>query len=145
MEKTIKIINGFDNILKVIQEFSQCFYTLKTGKVNTLQIAEKLSKKGIVLGLSVNGKILGFAAFYANDFTDKTAYLSLFAVASQYRKMGYGKALIDEVVSKSRNAGMDKIILQVLNKNTGAISFYQKIGFNITRNIEETCFMEKMI
>ena len=50
-------------------------------------------------------------------------------VASGYRRMGIGRALLDAAVDWARGAGIRKLELHVFPHNTPAIALYESYGF----------------
>jgi ribosomal-protein-alanine N-acetyltransferase len=54
-------------------------------------------------------------------------------VASGHRRLGVGRALLKELVARLERAGAQFIRLEVDLRNTGAIRFYERLGFRETR------------
>ena len=57
------------------------------------------------------------------------AELQRLAVASTQRRSGLATALLDAVVSRAREAGADRLLLEVREDNAGALAFYAARGF----------------
>lgn len=76
-----------------------------------------------------NQSILGYAAMYANDTEQHTAYITLIAVDVNAQKKGIGKRLLEECFATARNRKMNTIFLEVRKNNRNAIRFYQANGF----------------
>ena len=53
------------------------------------------------------------------------------AVASQYRRRGFGRVLMSEAESRLRRLGCPKVNLQVRAGNTAAIGFYERLGYEV--------------
>lgn len=117
---------GFDQILT---SFVDCFPTIKQSQIDIAELSQKINEYGIVLLLKCCDNIAGFAAFYANDFTTNSAYLSLIAISSKYRRQGLGKRLLTEVCRIARDKGMKTLRLQVRDDNPDAQRFYSSSGF----------------
>lgn len=58
-----------------------------------------------------------------------------FGVVNGLRGFGLGKLLLDHLINKAINKGIDEVVLRVDNKNLNAISLYEWIGFKSTYNI----------
>jgi ribosomal-protein-alanine N-acetyltransferase len=56
-------------------------------------------------------------------------------VASGRRRLGVGRALLKELVSRLEGEGARTIRLEVDLRNTGAIRFYEALGFRETRRL----------
>ena len=51
------------------------------------------------------------------------------AVTSEHRRKGVGRALIEEVFRRARDAGCAKVTLEVLDRNVTAKRLYKRMGF----------------
>jgi GNAT superfamily N-acetyltransferase len=67
-----------------------------------------------------------FAPVSAEEF-----YLSKIAVASDLRRKGYGRTLLEEYVAAGRAAGFSRFRLDVSADNQAAIALYRSAGFGI--------------
>ncbi len=57
------------------------------------------------------------------------AELQRISVDAEHRRAGVATALLDAVVGTAREAGADRLLLEVREDNTGALSFYAARGF----------------
>ena len=57
------------------------------------------------------------------------AQIAQLAVRSNYQNQGYGKMLLQEIIELAKNAGCEKLTLEVRVSNKKAIELYQKQGF----------------
>ena len=62
-------------------------------------------------------------------FEDSRGYIDEILVFEDYRKLGIGKKLLEEVEDWLKTRGIDQIILNVFLWNRGAADFYRKAGF----------------
>lgn len=60
------------------------------------------------------------------------AWLLSMWVAPEARHQGIGRQLIDEVVAWARDAGCERIVLDVSDDNAAAIACYEALGFEPT-------------
>ena len=67
----------------------------------------------------------------------KVAHIEDVVVDQKYRGLGYGKILLDNLISKSKKFGCYKIILNCHEKNIG---FYEKHGFQ-QKNVEMSLYL----
>lgn len=93
------------------------------------RLSEKYAKFGKVIVLSSETQIVGLAAFYDNNESDKEGFLSLIVVRSIFQNRGLGRSLLDRVVYECRASGMERLVLEVDKKNVKAQNFYRKSGF----------------
>lgn len=77
--------------------------------------------------------IIGYAnIFLAPSIGEKKskAYLS-YVIRPEYRKKGYGKIFVDELVNISKNElKIDEICVEILKKNIPSISLIEKMNFD---------------
>lgn len=68
---------------------------------------------------------------------DKRLYLPRMVVKKNYRGKGYGKAILQYVISLAKEKGYSEIVLGVDCDNTVALSLYKKFGFDIYKADED--------
>ena len=64
------------------------------------------------------------------------AGMTSFWVAPEQRGSGIGRALVTAIVEWVREQGLDALYADVTQANTGAIAFYERLGFVPTGNYE---------
>lgn len=69
------------------------------------------------------------AAFALMNFGEETSHLTLLAVRPAYRRQGLGRQLVDWLVASAMTAGIFRINLELRAGNAGALSFYDRLGF----------------
>lgn len=57
-------------------------------------------------------------------------------VLPEARGLGLAQLVIQQLESEAKNQGFEALILETLYKQTEAINFYKKSGFNIVENYE---------
>jgi len=62
---------------------------------------------------------------------DKRLYLPRLVVKKNYRGEGYGKAILQYILSIAKEKGYSEIVLGVDCDNTVALNLYKKLGFSI--------------
>ena len=76
--------------------------------------------------------IVGLALYYFRYSTwkGKCIYLEDLVVKQEFRRYGIGKMLFDALIKEAQNEGVNGIQWQVLDWNTPAIRFYEKLNSN---------------
>lgn len=82
---------------------------------------------------TLNEKVIGFIA--GGKFSRTEARILLLAVDSRFRRMGIGKALMNEFMDLCRMHNIMSIRLEVRTDNSEAIRFYQRYGFSTISTI----------
>lgn len=89
-----------------------------------------------ILTAKFDNKIVGFISMYcaANE-----GYICNIAVEKNYRKCGIGTSLMNDIITLSKGKDLKFLTLEVRESNTGAIKFYEKLGF-ITLGIRKNFY-----
>ncbi|MEM8933316.1 MAG: N-acetyltransferase [Acidobacteriota bacterium] len=56
-------------------------------------------------------------------------------VATEARRQGLGRRLMDEAITASRDAGLRQMVLEVIEQNEPAFALYRDLGFTIERRL----------
>jgi len=114
---------NFDDTLKLGWSFE------KEGK----EYFEYMIKNEIVFVAEVEKKIVGYLAGIICEktsyITETFAELENMCIDDKYRQLGIGTILIDEFKKYCKEEGIQNIKVTALAKNSRAIQFYMKNGF----------------
>lgn len=87
---------------------------------------------------------IGYNAFYANNYETKVAYISSIGVLEGFQRNHVGSELMRKCIEISKSEGMDILRLEVLKKNSKAISFYTKWDFSFEEERDgDTFYMSR--
>ena len=78
---------------------------------------------------NVVGMILGEKLHKPWLEQSRVGHVSNFIVATDARRQGIGKKLMDAFIDECRHSGMQQVDLGVYNKNIGSYNFYIEYGF----------------
>jgi len=84
---------------------------------------------GIALIAEDEGRAVGFIFCVLGDRGRKTAHVTDLYVRPEARSRGVGRALLADLVTPAREAGLGHVSLEVLVHNTEARRFYERLGF----------------
>lgn len=76
--------------------------------------------------VNVNEKIVGYVGFW--KIIDE-AHITNVAIHEDYRRLGYGRALITAMLNKVKELKIIAVTLEVRVSNLDAISLYESFGF----------------
>jgi ribosomal protein S18 acetylase RimI-like enzyme len=68
-------------------------------------------------------------------FDGRRGYLYHVAVDPAYRRQGFGRALMTEIMDRLRARGAVKITLRVARENQSAIAFYRSVGLDADEHV----------
>ncbi len=85
--------------------------------------------------------IKGFVAFYSNDVRYQYAYLAQIAINPNAQNLGLGTILLNKCIAKSKECDMQKLRLEVYKSNAQAIGFYERHGFKLECDMNESLLM----
>ena len=71
-------------------------------------------------------KIVGYVGFW--KIIDE-AHITNVAIHNDYRRLGYGRALINALLNKAKELEIIAVTLEVRVSNLAAISLYERFGF----------------
>jgi len=79
-----------------------------------------------------NGASVGIIWYIVQD-ADRI-FIADFVVYGEYRRMGYGSAILTELEYRLRPEGFSIIVLHVFEHNKAAVELYKKCGYKIVQN-----------
>jgi ribosomal protein S18 acetylase RimI-like enzyme len=76
-------------------------------------------------------KVVGFCDILPNSAAGFTHVARLgMGVSSEWRRRGIGRRLLHACLALAKNAGIEKVELEVFSDNIGAMSMYESFGFS---------------
>lgn len=137
-------VKKHDDIYNILIKFDKIFDPPISKWRELKAFSRKLEELANVYAAKSGEEILGFTAFYANDYINNTAFGLFFGVLPRIRNKGIGHLLIDVAVRKAKEQGITKFKIEVYKKNVNAINIYKKIGFSfLAEKNEEFDYMIK--
>jgi len=109
------------------QDFSEESYE---NRIESLKNFLK-ENKAIIFGCKKTDILIGFIWFFRKD--SNTIHINHFVVDEQYRRLGVGKLLWNQVEEHAINEKLIDIELFVTKENDSAVNFYTKRDFEIDR------------
>ncbi|MDC3336467.1 GNAT family N-acetyltransferase [Flavobacteriales bacterium] len=84
----------------------------------------------------IDGKVIGMLLYYPvfSTWKGRSIYLEDLIVAKNHRRKGIGQLLIDALIAEAKESQAKKIRWQVLDWNTPAIKFYQRINATLEKS-----------
>ncbi|MFA8434858.1 MAG: GNAT family N-acetyltransferase [Marinifilaceae bacterium] len=132
----VKSLKGISFDL-IYEAFGQAFKDYEV-QVNQEELRKMLRRRGFVPELS-------FAAFHGDRIVSftfngigvyqgrKTAYDTGSGTLKEYRGQGLATRIFQHSVPFLKEAGVEQYLLEVLQHNENAVSVYQKVGFQVSR------------
>ncbi len=81
--------------------------------------------------LERDGEVVGYGIL---SVAAAEAHILNLCVAIDYRSMGYGERMLDEILFRARTASVRDIFLEVRPSNTSALALYRKKSFHKVAN-----------
>jgi streptothricin acetyltransferase len=98
--------------------------------VEELQRYQGLISQGYSFGAYQEDQLIAFALSEA-FFEERLLRVWEFHVKGGLRRLGVGKALMEQMITKAQQDRLVMIMLETQNTNVPAVRFYRKMGFNI--------------
>jgi len=129
-ENLLNLLNKLDSETTfLLYEKGERKTTIKQQRKN---IQEQLEKGVLTFVLEDNKKLVGYV--FGNIFTANRKkhcmYLAI-AILQEYTGKGYGTKLMRTLEKQAINNGINRLELEVSEKNKFAISLYEKLGFEV--------------
>ena len=87
----------------------------------------ELKKEGVkVIGLLLSNLVIAICVFHV--ILDE-AQINFFVVDQKYRKQGFGSYLMSYLIKQCENLKINKLFLEVSNRNFSAQKFYSRFDF----------------
>jgi len=135
----IETITDLAKIEQVLLLFDNSFPRPLSKRVGSLRdYARKLAENAVVNIISLEDKIVGFAAYYCNDMVTKQAFITQLAVDDTYKKLRLGSVLMELCINTSKQKGMEKLISEVDDTNVAIIKFHEKFGFTFLKKASDS-------
>ena len=87
---------------------------------------DSLSREDTVFLVCSDEGVTGYMGLYLSF--DEASVTNV-AVSPEFRKKGYGEALVTAAKEFAKEAGVESIFLEVRQSNAPALSLYKKLGF----------------
>jgi len=130
----------FEQIILLFKEFAE-FEKHPEKMVNSVERME--TEKDLFncfVAETPDNEIVGYAVYFFCYFTwtGKSLYMDDLYVKPDYRGIGVGSMLINQVISYAKETGCHKLRWQVSDWNKPAKDFYRKLGAEIS-DVEQNC------
>lgn len=122
------IINEFNDSEKddVVNLWERCSLTApQNDPYKDIQRKLKVDPDLFLVG-KIDGKVV---ASVMGGYEGHRGWINYLAVDPDFRRMGLGKKIMDEIELRLRAKGCPKINLQVRESNVQVIEFYEALGF----------------
>lgn len=117
-------------VKQVIDETGFFPHTAEEFNVTVEHEVEYIKSTALFLLVEINGKIVGSATLNRSDLI-KLNHIVTFGITilKEYCGLGIGSILIEKIIEWAKFNDVEKIELEVFEKNTSAIMLYKKFGF----------------
>ncbi len=122
----IEDMGGILELVKELAQFEEAEDQVKT----TIEDYEKNFLTGVFDAsvAEIDGKIVGMVLYFVcwSTWKGRMMYLDDFVVKEDFRQLGVGQMLFDELFIEAKKRGCKLVKWQVLDWNKSAIKFYKK-------------------
>jgi ribosomal protein S18 acetylase RimI-like enzyme len=121
-------------VINLMREFAAYEKLLDSLEITKERLSDAVFGKDAfveILVAAVDRIPAGYALFFpcfASFRGQRSLFLEDIYISSEYRGKGVGERLLREIAMIARSRGYERIDFQVLEWNTPAISFYNKLG-----------------
>lgn len=128
---------GNTNFSDIFRAFEQAFADYEM-QLDSVEHFHMLKRRGFDPNLSFaafdGGRILSFTCNGIGNFHGtRMAYDTGTGTLKDYRGQGLASRIFEYSIPLLKEAGIQEYLLEVLQHNTGAVSVYSRLGFEVTR------------
>jgi len=66
----------------------------------------------------------------------KPSYLKRLAVLPQYRRRGFGRALVEHVLNEAKNMGCGRVQIGIIGEHAELREWYERLGFSVESEVQ---------
>ncbi len=114
------VVSDAEKIFELEKQLFTDFYSLQT------ITADIKNKNNIYYVLELDGQFIGYALI---SYIFEEGNLTKIAILPDFQRRGLATMLYNACENECVKRGVEKIYLEVSDKNTPAIKFYNKLGF----------------
>jgi len=103
---------------------------------------DKLIDRASIITIMAQDALLGFLAYYANDYVNKIGFISMLIIDPSTKRMGYGRRLVEFAVKDLTLKGFKKCRTEVNADNTKAVNICKRLGFTYIGRNNAYCVFE---
>lgn len=132
------------NLARMAKEIWEEHYTPIIGKDQVDYMVEKFQSESAIrrqikenymyFSVSLNHQPIGYLGYLEKN-EENTLFLSKIYLKKPFRRVGYGKQMIQFVIEQASHLNFKSINLTVNKYNSDTINAYQKIGFTRKREL----------
>ena len=119
------------SIKKIYEKDIELCYELDSNTISLWsknQWASELKKEGIqIFGILRSNFVIGICVL---QVVLDEAQINYFAVRQKYRKRGFGSYMMNHLIMHCKKQNINKLLLEVSQKNIIAVKFYDKFEFS---------------
>jgi ribosomal protein S18 acetylase RimI-like enzyme len=136
-------------ILALLHEFAEFENLLDYLEVNEERLQAALFSEGAVaeaIIASVDEQVIGYAIFFPNFATfrgQRGLYLEDIYIQPAHRRGGTGEKMLRHICRLAKERGLERMDFLVLDWNTPAVNFYQKLGAEIDQSERHFKFVDE--
>lgn len=142
LERIVEInIESWKNTYNSIIEEKDLLSVNKSNRINKFK--QTFNEKKLLVA-EIDNKIVGFTWYKENSTKDiyHSEIIALY-VDINYRNLGVGKKLFNNVVEKVKINNYNNMIIWCLEKNNNAREFYKKLGGIVVDEKQKFIFLDK--
>lgn len=133
----------FDRLFSLFVSLDSNFLFPRNQEVKLETYIRKLIDKAFNFILSDQTGDIGIASFYANDLTNKTAFVNALGINSENQRKNIASLVSEFIIEFSRERGMEFMRCEVDRNNHKSISLIQKFNFTVERETDHNTFIMK--
>lgn len=118
-------------LLELLTILDNEFEPALSARIHLVEYAAKMAAKATLVSARQDGQLVGIAAVYCNDLSDRIAYVTYLGILPSLRCNGLGTKLMTQVMGAAHAQGMQWVELQTDAGRDASLRFYLRLGFEV--------------
>lgn len=103
---------------------------------------DKILVDGTISTFTIQGKIVGLGAFYANNIAEKKTFLTMICVDPEHEGKKIAKFLLQNWVGYALANDFGKLGIEIGNYNERTMYLFTRLGFKKVKELEKSFIFE---
>lgn len=105
----------------------------------------KTSDNYLYVVKNYNNEKIGVIGYQKSPFEDNAAFVIENVIKEEFRGKGYGKSALIKLQEDAKQKGFPKMVLNAFKYNTISFNMYEKCGFVVIEDFDDSVIMEKYL
>ncbi len=127
------------------KSYIKAYFTSRSEFSDVFPEGAKTSDNYLYVVKNNNNDKIGVIGYQNSPFEDNAAFVIENVIKEEFRGKGYGKSALLKLQEDAKQKGFSKMVLNAFKYNTVSYNMYEKCGFVVIEDYEDSVIMEKYL